>query len=106
MAGQPDLGDIMRQAQKMKKDMARIQEELAERVVTGTSGGGMVTALVNGQQDVVKIELKPEVVDPDDVPMLEDLICAAVNDGMKKAKALAEKEIQKATGGMLPPGLL
>jgi len=106
MAGQPDLGDIMRQAQKMKKDMMRIQEELAERVVTGTAGGGMVTALVNGQQELVKLEFKAEVVDPDDVEMLQDLVCAAVNDGMKKAKALAEKEIQKATGGMLPPGLL
>jgi len=106
MAGQHDLGDIMRQAQKMKRDMMRIQEELAERVVTGTAGGGMVTALVNGSQELMKLEIKPEVVDPDDLDMLSDLICAAVNDGVKKAKALAEKEIQKATGGMLPPGIL
>ena len=106
MAGGPDLGAIMRQAQQMQKEMKRIQEELAERIVTGTAGGGMVQVLVNGQQEVMKIELNPEAVDPEDVEMLEDLICAAVNEGMKKAKELAEKEIQKATGGMIPPGLM
>ena len=99
------MAEIFKQAQKMKKDMARIQEDLKERVVEGTSGGGMVSALVNGGQELLKIELKPEVVDPDDTEMLADLICAAVNDGMKKAKDLAQTEIAKATGGMMPPGM-
>ena len=99
------MGDIFRQAQKMKKDMLRIQEDLKDRVVEGSAGGGMVSAMVNGQQELLKLELKPEVVDPDDVEMLADLVVAAVNQGMKKARDLAQKEIGKATGGVLPPGM-
>ena len=105
MGGMGDLGGIMKQAQRMQKDMARVQDDLKERIVEGTAGGGMVTALVNGQQEVVSMKIKPDAVDPEDVGLLEDLVAAAVNDGLKKAHDLAQAEIAKVTGGMNLPGM-
>ena len=103
--GLGDLGGLMKQAQKMQKEMARIQEELKERVVEANAGGGMVKVAVNGAQEIVSIKIDPEVIDPDDKEMLEDLILAAVTQGLKKAKELAEEEMSKVTGGLKLPGL-
>jgi len=100
-----DFGEMMKQAQKMQKDMARIQEDLKERIVEGVAGGGMVKAFVNGGQELVGIKIDPEAVDPDDAEMLEDMVVAAVNQGMTKAKELAQKEMGKITGGLGIPGL-
>ena len=99
------MGDLVRQAQKMQQQIAEAQQNLKNRVVEGTAGGGMVHVLVNGQQEVVAVKIDPEVVDPNDVGMLEDLILAATRDGMKKARELAEREIAKITGGAKLPGL-
>jgi len=99
------MGDLVRQAQRMQQQIAEIQQSLKNRVVEGTAGGGMVHVLVNGQQEVVAVKIDPEVVDPNDVGMLEDLILAATRDGMKKARELAEQEMAKVTGGAKLPGL-
>jgi len=99
------MGDLVRQAQKMQGKMSEIQSSLKERIVEGASGGGMVKVLVNGQQEVMAVKLNPEVVDPDDIPMLEDLILAAARQGLEKAKELANSEMAKVTGGMNMPGL-
>jgi len=100
-----NLGDIMKQAQKMQKDMAKIQEDLKNRVVEGKAGGGMVTVNVNGAQELLAVKIDKGVVNPDDIEMLEDLIVAAVREGMRKAKELADKEMAKITGGMNLPGM-
>lgn len=103
MTGQ--MGDLIKQAQKMQKEMGRIQAELKERVVDASSGGGAVTAYVNGQQELLSVKLKPEAVDPEDIDMLQDLIVVAVNQGLKKARELSEKAMSQATGGLRLPGL-
>ncbi len=97
----------MKKAQEFQKKMKSMQADLADRVVEGTSGGGMVTAQVNGQQEVISIKINPEAVDPDDVEMLEDLVTTALTQALKKAKDLNDSEMKKLTGDMgLPPGLL
>ena len=100
------MGDLVRQAQKMQSKMSEVQQSLKERVVEGTAGGGMVTILVDGQQEVVAVKINPQVVDPDDVAMLEDLVLAAARQGLKKSKDLANEEMKKITGGMGLPGLV
>ncbi|MCA9320691.1 MAG: YbaB/EbfC family nucleoid-associated protein [Planctomycetes bacterium] len=95
-----DPGELMAQARKMKEQMARKQDELKGRIVEGASGGGMITAFVNGAQEVVGIKIKPEAVDPDDVGMLEDLIQVAVNEGLRKAKDMSDSEMERLTGGL------
>lgn len=101
-----DLNDLMRQAQKMTKQMGKIQNELKERVVEGSAGGGAVILYVNGAQEVVGVKISPEALDPDDPEMLQDLVMAAANQALKKAKEMAQAEMTKATGGMVPPGML
>jgi len=102
-----NFGKLMKQAQEMQKKMAGIQEELKERIVDASSGGGMITVHFNGQQDLVDMKINPEVVDKEDVGMLEDLITAAINEGLSKSKELSKEEMAKVTGGMgLPPGLV
>ena len=98
------LRDAQKQAADMKKKMARVQDDLAQRIVDGTAGGGMVKAVVNGNRELVAVKIAPEVVDPDDVEMLEDLVTAAVTSGMKKAGELHEQEMGKLTGGLNLPG--
>lgn len=98
-----DMGQVMRQAQQMMKQREKVLEDLKERIVEADAGGGMVKAFVNGQQEVMKLSIEPEVIDPDDKEMLEDLVIAAVNAAMVKSKALSEKEMGKLAGGM--PGL-
>jgi len=100
------LNNLMKQAQKMQKRMLEIQEELANRTVEATVGGGMVTAVVNGQQELVSITISPEVVDPDDIEMLEDLIVAVVNEASRQARELMTEEMSKLTGGIKIPGLM
>lgn len=98
-------GNLMAQVRKMQEDMEKAQEELADEMVTGTSGGGMVEVDMDGHQSVQAIRLQPEVVDPDDVEMLQDLLMAAINDANEKAKALAEDRMGGVTGGLDIPGL-
>jgi hypothetical protein len=104
-----NMQKMMRQMQKMQADLARVQEELENMTVEGTAGGGVITVVVNGHQDVQKITIEPDAVDPEDVEMLEDLITAAVNDGLRKSRELSASEIEKVTGKVnlqgLPPGL-
>jgi DNA-binding YbaB/EbfC family protein len=98
---------MLKQLQQMQARMAKIQEELGDKTVTGTAGGGMVEVVANGHQKVLSVTLKPEVVDPSDLEMLQDLVLAAVNDAMDKARELASKELGSVTAGMgLPPGLM
>ncbi len=99
------LSDIMKQAQKMQAKMAELQEELADKIVESTSGGGMVRVQVNGRQEILSIAIEPDVVDPEDVEMLQDLIVAAVNDALHKSQEMMAEEMKKLTGGMSIPGL-
>src|SRR5204862_7405964 len=97
---------MLKQLQQMQAKMAKIQEELGEKTVTGTAGGGMVEVVANGHQKVLSVTVKREVVDPADVEMLQDLVLAAVNDAMAKARELAPKEMGAVTAGIgIPPGL-
>lgn len=100
-----NMGGMMKQAQEFQKKMAQVQEDLRTRVVEGAAGGGMVKAQVNGKLELVAIKIDPEVVDPEDTDMLQDLIIAAVAQGTKKAQELAEREMAKVTGGLSIPGL-
>jgi len=98
--------NLMKQAQKLQEKMAKVQEELAAKTVEATSGGGMVTAIVNGKFELVAIRIEKDVVNPEDVDMLQDLIVAAVNEGVRKAQELASSEMAKVTGGMKIPGMM
>jgi DNA-binding YbaB/EbfC family protein len=94
------IGELMRRAQEMQGKMKQIQEEAANRVVEASSGGGMVTVRVNGKQEVLSIELEPDVVEAEDLEMLQDLTVAAVNEGIRKSKEMMEEELKKLTGGL------
>lgn len=100
------MGNMMKQAQKLQSKMLRMQEELAQKTVETSSGGGMVTVVANGAQQIVSIKIEKEVVDPEDIEMLEDLILAAVNDALAKSQAMVSAEMGKITGGMKIPGLM
>ncbi|MFQ5691828.1 MAG: YbaB/EbfC family nucleoid-associated protein [Nitrospinota bacterium] len=101
-----NLGSMMKQAQKLQADLQRLQDELGDRTVEGTAGGGMVKAVVTGKQDVVSIEIEKEVVDPEDVEMLQDLVTAAVNEALRKAREMVSGEMAKLTGGINIPGMM
>ncbi len=98
---------LMKQAQKMQEQMVQAQEELARKTVEATAGGGMVNAVVNGKFELVSLKIEKEVVDPEDIEMLQDLIVAAVNEGVRKAQEMSASEMSKITGGlnMNIPGL-
>ncbi|MFQ5479989.1 MAG: YbaB/EbfC family nucleoid-associated protein [Thermodesulfobacteriota bacterium] len=98
MAG--NIGNIMKQAQQMQAKIAEIQKEMGGRTCEASAGGGMVTALVNGNQELLSINIDPAVVDPDDVEMLQDLIVAAVNEGYRRSKKMVSDEMGKLTGGL------
>ena len=100
------LGQMMKQAQKMQAQILKIQEEMGARSVEASSGGGMVTVTANGKQEILSIRIEPEVVDPEDVEMLQDLVVAAVNEALKKAQEMVAEEMAKVTGGMQLPGLM
>ncbi|WP_027187613.1 YbaB/EbfC family nucleoid-associated protein [Desulfovibrio cuneatus] len=101
-----NMQDIMRQAQEMQGKMAKIQEGLGEKQVEGQSGGGMVRVVCTGKQEVVSITIDPAAIDPAEADMLQDLVCAAVNDALRRARELAEAEMSALTGGMRLPGMM
>jgi DNA-binding YbaB/EbfC family protein len=100
------LGNLMRQAQQLQAKMMQVQEEMANRTAEATSGGGMVTIVANGRQELISIKVEKEVVNPEDVEMLQDLILAAANEALKKAKEMVSEEMKKLTGGINIPGLM
>jgi DNA-binding YbaB/EbfC family protein len=99
------MGNMMKQAQQLQSKMLKLQEELADKTVESSSGGGMVKVVANGRQQIVSIQIENEVVDPDDVEMLQDLVLAAVNDALTKAQEMVSTEMGKLTGGLNIPGL-
>ena len=104
-----NMGDLLKQAQQFQSKMSKLQDELGDRTVEASAGGGMVTVVVNGRQELLSIGIDPEVIDPDDIEMLQDLILAAVNDGLTRAKDMVNEEMGKLTKGLnLPniPGLM
>ena len=98
-------GNMMKQVQKMQEDMAKIQAEVEAAEYTASAGGGAVEVSVNGSHEVKRITIKPEVVDPEDVEMLEDLLMASINEAMRKASETMEREMGKVTGGLNLPGM-
>jgi hypothetical protein len=97
--------DLMRQAQQLQAKLAKVQEELRNETIEASSGGGAVTVVVNGHNEVQSVKIDPSAVDPDDVEMLEDLVLAAINEGIEKSKELASQRMGAMTGGLKIPGL-
>ncbi|MFJ5625659.1 YbaB/EbfC family nucleoid-associated protein [Peribacillus loiseleuriae] len=104
MRGMGNMQNMMKQMQKMQKKMAEAQEELGEKKIEGTAGGGMVTVVVTGHKEIIDVTIKPEVVDPDDIEMLQDLVLAATNDALKKADELTNSTMGQFTKGLNLPG--
>jgi len=102
MAG---LGDIMKQAQRLKAEMDRLQAEAAAKTVEGSAGGGMVTVVANGKGDLLSVKIDPEVARGEDLEMLQDLVVAAANDALRRARELLAQEVSRLTGGLSLPGL-
>jgi DNA-binding YbaB/EbfC family protein len=99
------LGDIMREAQRLQAEMQRLQEEAKKKTVEASAGGGMVTVIANGGGEIVSIKIERDVVNPDDVEMLQDLIIAAVNEALRRAQQMVNEEMSRLTGGLQLPGL-
>ncbi len=106
MRNMGNMGGMMKQAQQLQAKMLKLQEELAEKTIEGSAGGGMVKAVANGKQQLVSIHIEKEVVDPEDVEMLQDLILAAANDALVKSQDMVGQEMGKITGGFNIPGLM
>ena len=104
MAGQPNMSAMLKQVQKMQADMAKAQEELKNEVVEASAGGGMVTVKVTGDLELREVRIDPEAVDPDDVELLQDMVLAAVNEGVRAAQELAANKLNAAAGGLAGPG--
>jgi len=100
-----NIGNIMKQAKKMQEKMGKLQQELETRTIEAQAGGGMVRVIVNGKFEVVSLKIEKEVVNPEDIEMLQDLIAAAVNEGIRKAQEMASSEMAKITGGLGIPGM-
>ena len=100
-----NLNSIMKQAQQLQEQMTKLNSELEDRIIEASVGGGMVTVRANGRQDILSIKIAPEVVDPRDVAMLEDLVTSAVNEALRQAKEMMQQELGKLTGGLRIPGL-
>jgi nucleoid-associated protein EbfC len=100
-----NMNNMMKQMQKMQRDMAKAQEELKDKVIEGTAGGGMVIVKANGHKEIIDIAIKEEVVDPDDIEMLQDLVLAATNDALKKVDEMVSQDMGKFTKGLNIPGL-
>lgn len=105
MSGLGNFSDLMKQAQRMQRDMGKIQEELKERYVEGSAGDDAVKVIASCAVEIVKVEINPDAVDEDDMSLLEDLVTAAVNTALKKAEELKQEEMSKVTGGMNFPGM-
>ncbi|MBW1779036.1 MAG: YbaB/EbfC family nucleoid-associated protein [Deltaproteobacteria bacterium] len=99
------MGKMLKQAQRLQADMLKMQEALAEKTVEAASGGGVVKVVANGKQQIVSLSIDKEVVDPEDVEMLQDLVVAAVNEALTRAQEMANAEMSKLTGGLNIPGL-
>lgn len=106
MGNMGNMGNMMKQAQKLQAKMLKLQEELAEKTIEGSAGGGMVKAVANGKQQLISVHIEKEVVDPEDVDMLQDLVLAAVNDALQKSQEMVGDEMGKLTGGFNIPGLM
>ena len=100
------MNSIVRQAQKMQSQITKIQEDIGTKKVEASTGGGMVTAVVNGNSELVSLKINPEVVDPDDVEILEEMVAGAVRQAMETASEMMNTEIEKVTGGLNIPGLM
>ena len=100
-----NLQNLLKQAQRIQSQVSQMQAELGERRIETSSGGGMVTAVVNGRQELIELKIDPQVVNPEDVEILEDLVVAAVSEALSRASELAAEEMKKVTGGMALPGL-
>jgi len=100
-----NMGDLMKQAQQFQQKLSQIQEELGQKTVTGSAGGGMVTVIMNGRSELVDVAIEQEAVAQGDIQMLQDLVRAAVNDALVKSKQLSKSELGQLTGGMNIPGL-
>ncbi len=100
-----NMNKLMKQAQQMQAKMSKMQEELEDKTIEASAGGGVVKVVVNGKQELLDIQIDPDAVDPEDVEMLEDLILAAVNEGMREISDMVNKEMGKLTGGMNIPGM-
>ena len=98
-----NMNQMIKHAQKMQEQLAKMQEDMENQTIEASSGGGVVTVVVNGKKELQSVKINPEAVDPDDVEMLEDLICAAVNEAMRKADEKSNAEMSKITGGMNLP---
>ena len=105
MGGGQNMNAMLRQAQKMQEDMAALQEDLDAREYDISAGGGMVKLKINGKREVVSLDIDPDIVDPDDVETLADVITAAINEGIKRVDSTNEGEMQKLTGSLGMPGL-
>lgn len=103
--GAGNMNNMIKQAQKMQDDMAKVQQELEAQSYEVTSGGGAVKVTITGKREITALELKPEIVDPDDIEMLQDLIVAAVNEAVRKVEDISEKEMSKITAGINMPGV-
>ncbi len=103
--GMPNMQQLMKQAQKMQKQMEEAQAALETKELTATAGGGMVEVVITGKKEIKSIKIKPEVVDPDDVETLEDLVLVAVNEAVRQADELSQKEMGRLTGGLPTGGL-
>lgn len=99
------FGNLMKEAQRLQQQMAQMQEEIGNRKVEATAGGGMVTVQANGKQEILSIKIDPEVINKDDAQMLEDLVLAACNEALRKSRELIQQEMGKLTGGLKIPGL-
>src|SRR5579875_1337628 len=104
MRGMGNMQNMMKQMQKMQKKMAEAQEQLGEQRIEGTAGGGMVSVIVSGHKEVLEVNIKEEVVDPEDIEMLQDLVLAATNDALKKADELTNQKMGQFTKGINLPG--
>ena len=98
--GGANMQQLLRQAQKMQADMEKVQKELEETVLEVSSGGGMVVCKITGKGDILSVKINPEIVDPEDVEMLEDTVCAAVKEAIRQANELSNEKMGKVTGGM------
>lgn len=103
MGGSQNMSAMIKQAQKMQEEMTTLQEDLEKRTYETTVGGGAIKAVVNGKKEVVSLEIKPEVVDPEDIEMLQDLVISAINEAIRTAEKESEDEMNKITGGMQMP---
>ena len=100
-----NMNEIMKQAQEMQQKLSRVQNELADKSVTASVGGGMVSVTVSGRNELLSIHIDKQVINPEDQTMLQDLIVSAVNEGIKKAQDMAQAEMRKLTGGINIPGI-